>query len=556
MAAFDPDAYLAQKTSAPVAFDPDAYLASKTTPSEIPAARKPPSTLDVATSAPYKSIAGMADVFLTAPQNVANLAKMGFGAAATALGKPELAPEVTAPSALVAGLFQRAGLIKPTEGMTTGQRLLDVALQSATGGAISPARTGLEMAGSALKGGIAGLTGQTVTETTGSPLAGIAASMATPSALTMAAQAKQKAMSAAQLRNQVRDETIRKAQTEGYLVTPGSITPSAQNVLLERLAGKTRTQQLAAVENQVVTDKLARRAAGLPEDTPLTSEAMQAIRKEEFAKGYAPIGAIGIVPVDKSFANKLNDIESKYSGAGKSFPGAIPQPVKNLVDGFKVNQFDSADALEASRALREQAKGSFRTGENALGKAQSDVAKALEDQIERHLTNAGQPAQQILDQFRESRRRMAVSHSIEDAIVEGGGAVNARKLAADLQSGKYLSGDLKTIAAFANVARPVTPVPGTMGTPGSQNFLGYGAGGIAAGLGALAGGPLTAAIGAVAPATTSAAARNYLLSKMGQSRALPTYERPMINMLSTQPSNNLFMSTMTGLPVANQQSAP
>jgi len=358
------------------------------------------------------------------------------------------------------------------------------------------------------------------------------------------------------LRNQVRDETIRKAQTEGYLVTPGSITPSAQNVLLERIAGKTRTQQLAAVENQVVTDKLARRAAGLPEDTPLTSEAMQAIRKEEFIKGYAPIGAIGIVPVDRSFANKLNDIESKYSGAGKSFPGAIPQPVKNLIDGFKVNQFDSADALEASRALREQAKGSFRTGENALGKAQSDVAKALEDQIERHLTNAGQPAQQILDQFRESRRRMAVSHSIEDAIVEGGGAVNARKLAADLQSGKYLSGDLKTIAAFANVARPVTPVPGTMGTPGSQNFLGYGAGGIAAGLGALAGGPFTAAIGAVAPATTSAAARNYLLSKMGQSRALPTYERPMINMLSTQPSNNLFMSTMTGLPVANQQSAP
>jgi len=40
MAAFDPDAYLAQKPSAPVAFDPDAYLASKTTPSEIPGARK------------------------------------------------------------------------------------------------------------------------------------------------------------------------------------------------------------------------------------------------------------------------------------------------------------------------------------------------------------------------------------------------------------------------------------------------------------------------------------------------------------------------------------
>lgn len=39
MAAFDPDAYLAKKTSEPVAFDPDAYLASKPVLSEIPSAR-------------------------------------------------------------------------------------------------------------------------------------------------------------------------------------------------------------------------------------------------------------------------------------------------------------------------------------------------------------------------------------------------------------------------------------------------------------------------------------------------------------------------------------
>jgi hypothetical protein len=42
MAAFDPDAYLAQKAPEPVAFDPDAYLALKATPSEIPAARQTP----------------------------------------------------------------------------------------------------------------------------------------------------------------------------------------------------------------------------------------------------------------------------------------------------------------------------------------------------------------------------------------------------------------------------------------------------------------------------------------------------------------------------------
>ena len=126
---------------------------------ELPSARKPPPTLEVVTSAPYKSVAGAADMFLTAPQNVINLAKMGFGTAATAAGYPELAPEVTAPRQPVAETFRRMGLIKPTENMTTGQRLLDVGLQAATGGAISPASSLRELGGSAIKGGLAGLAG-------------------------------------------------------------------------------------------------------------------------------------------------------------------------------------------------------------------------------------------------------------------------------------------------------------------------------------------------------------------------------------------------------------
>ena len=110
-------------------------------PTEIPVARQPPSTLDVTTSAPYKALAGVADLFINTPQNVANLAKMAYGTAVTAAGYPSMAPEVTAPRQPVSEAFQRMGLIKPTEGMTTGQRILDVGLQAATGGAISPAAT-------------------------------------------------------------------------------------------------------------------------------------------------------------------------------------------------------------------------------------------------------------------------------------------------------------------------------------------------------------------------------------------------------------------------------
>ena len=58
--AFDPDAYLA----APVAFDPDAYLAAPKV-SDIPAERRPPTTMAVVTSAPYKALGGAAMYYLT-----------------------------------------------------------------------------------------------------------------------------------------------------------------------------------------------------------------------------------------------------------------------------------------------------------------------------------------------------------------------------------------------------------------------------------------------------------------------------------------------------------
>jgi hypothetical protein len=529
-------------------------------PSGIPGPRQPPSTLDVATSAPYKAIAGVADLFINTPQNIANLAKMAYGTAVTAAGYPALAPEVTAPRQPVSEAFQRMGLIKPTEGMTTGQRILDVGLQAATGGMISPAASLREIGASAAKGLAAGTAGQTTTELTGSPVAGVAVSMATPSAITTAAQARQAQLQAAQARNAVRDLTIRQGQAEGYLVTPGSITPSAQNVLLERLGGKTRTQQEAASQNQQVTDRLSRRALSLPDDAPLTRANMQQIRADEYQRGYTPINNIGVVRADQDFDNALNNVLAAYTGPGRSFPNAIPQPVQDLVANYRVGQFNAADAVGATRTLREASRANLARGDNEMGLAQRAISNALEDQIERSLQTAGNTnAQAMLERFRASRQRMAISHAVEDAIVEGGGSVNARQLANDLQTrGRYFSGDLDLIARFANIARPVMVPPGTMGTPGAGTMLGPTlGGGVGAGAGALFGGTQGASAGAMlgvmAPGTVSYGARNYLLSQMGQRRALPTYDRPVNSLMATEPLNNALLSTLIATPVAAQR---
>lgn len=540
--------------------------------SGVPGPRAPApraSTMDVLTSAPYRAIAGAADIFLTAPENVANLAKMGYGAAATAMGRPDLAPEVTAPRQPVAEAFKRAGLIREPQGeMTAGQRIADVALQSGTaallgGGpairAAAPTLAG-QAAGAtrvAATGAGAGAAGQAATEATGKPLLGTAASMALPGIAIARAQARQAQLQAEQQRNAVRDLTVRAAQQEGYLVTPGSVTPSSQNVIAERLGGKTRVQQEFAARNQEVTDRLARRALGLPENAPLERATTQQIRREEFQRGYEPLNRIGTVRTDQDFNTALNNILQAYTGPGRSFPGAIPQPVVDLVRSYRVGQFNSADAIQATRTLREQGNANIARGDNALGLAQRAISNALEDQIERSLQQAGNPnAQAMLDQFRASRQRMAISHSVEDAIVEGGGSVNARKLANDLQTqGRYFTGDLDLIARFANISRPVTTPPGTQGTPGAGTLLG----GAGAGLGgyggyAIGGGPGAAVggmVGALFPQAVSAAARRYMRSDLAQRRAIPTYDRPGVNALAA--SNEAVMRAMMGIPTFTNQ---
>jgi len=525
-------------------------LSKQTT--EIPAERRPPSTMAVVTSAPYKALGGVADTLFNAPQNVINLAKMGTGALATAAGFQNLAPEVTAPPERVTNILRRGGLISPTDNMTQGQRALDVGLQAATGGMLSPARTGAELLRSGGIGFVSGAAGQGVTEATGSPVAGALTSIAIPSVTAAAAQARQVQLDMQRSQNAVRDLTIRAGQSEGLVTTPGSVTPSGQNVLLERMAGKTALQQKAASRNQPEIDRLARRAVGIPADGDLTRANMQDIRRQEYQTGYVPITRIGPVATDAAFTQSLDDVLAAYTGPGRSFPNAIPQPVADLVNNYRVGQFNSGDAVGATRTLREASRANMARGDNELGLAQRAISNALEDQIERALQTAGNPnAQALLDQFRASRQRMAISHSVQDAIIENGGSVNARALANDLQTrGRYFSGDLALIARFANISRPTMTPPGSSGTPGAGGVLGTslgsGGGALIGGLfGGIPGASVGAMAGAVAPRAVQLAAQQYLLSPMGQSRAIPSYN-------ANAPMSPTLRNALIGLPVAQE----
>lgn len=355
--------------------------------------------------------------------------------------------------------------------------------------------------------------------------------------------------------NAVRDATLAAGTAEGYMTTPGSVTPQGKNILAERMAGKTYLEQLMAVNNQEVTNNLARRAVGIGETAPLTSENMRSIRKAEYEKGYKPIERLGDISTDAQYLDDMVNVEAKYTGPSKSFPGAVPDEVAKLIKTYTVGKFDSKDAVQVMRHLREEARANFNKGDVAIANAQTDIAKALENQIERTLATTPTPnANTLLEQFRLSRQRMAISHSVEDAILEGGGSVNADKLARDLQKGAYLSGDLRTIGEFANVFPRVTRSGSSIGTPGAGTMLGApvsGLGGvIGGGLGYMAGDYGGAGFGVTAglyaPQLVSAAMRNYLMSPGVQRNLAPNYTPLTGRIFSDVAAQNALLATQAG----------
>jgi hypothetical protein len=95
-----------------------------------------------------KGAANMGDQIFQAPSNIMNLSKMAGGAAATALGFPDLAPTVTAPTDRpFHALGSKLGLIKPENEPTSSiGRVMDTAGQMIGGGGINPAQMGKQVA--------------------------------------------------------------------------------------------------------------------------------------------------------------------------------------------------------------------------------------------------------------------------------------------------------------------------------------------------------------------------------------------------------------------------
>jgi hypothetical protein len=277
-------------------------------------------------------------------------------------------------------------------------------------------------------------------------------------------------------------ETLKEGMEAGYVVPPNLVNPSTKNAIIESFSGKQATGQLASVKNQDVTEKLVRESLGLADDAPLTKSALEQIRKVQ-------------------------------GGAYQKISELSPQA--------------GAD-LEALKQARNDAQGWFNAYNRSASPADLAKAKeargltdALELQLEQHAKDAGKA--DLIPALKEARQQIAKTYTVERALNDASGTVNAKVLARLYEKGKPLSGGLETAGKFASAFPSVAQSPQQMGSPAAHNLRSMASLLMGSG-GAAAAGPV--GIGAAALPFVAGPAARALMFREGAQKALANPAMP------------------------------
>lgn len=267
--------------------------------------------------------------------------------------------------------------------------------------------------------------------------------------------------------NAVRDATLRAAQEAGYVAPPSQVNPSLVNRAAEGFAGKITTAQQASAKNQALTNAGVRADLNLPPETAIAKETLATVRQQAHATGYVPLENFGTIKADTSYAEKVLGMANKYDASVGNIKSLRNPDVEELFKDAQQLSFDSKNVVEFVRNLREQGFANkspmLPAKTRELGKAQIELAGAIEDLTERNLARAGQG--DLLKNYREARKTIAKTFTAEKALNQATGNVDATKLAGMLKKGKPLSGNMldsaKAAMAFpATMRENLTSMPG------------------------------------------------------------------------------------------------
>lgn len=253
---------------------------------------------------------------------------------------------------------------------------------------------------------------------------------------------------AKQAQNASRDETLAAGRGLGYVVPPAEVNPTALNQIIGGLSGKVKTQQAVSERNQSVTNTAAKRVLGIPDDAPLTADAINAAR-ETAGKSYADVANLGKFPVsgDVPAGIKTTVLQQEQPSSLNVSLGAAKKPAEQKV-------VDAKDMVEAWKQANFDAKAYYKAyGRDAnpetlaKAKAAEAAAKNIDDFMSSQLDKMG--LSDMAGAIKDARVQIAKAHTVDRAFNESTGNVDASVLKRILDKGGKLSGELETSARMA-----------------------------------------------------------------------------------------------------------
>ena len=317
--------------------------------------------------------------------------------------------------------------------------------------------------------------GQKVASATDSPALGAATNTAIQ-ALPMLLGAKVPALGEARV-PQVPEipEAVAQARSLGLKLTPteANVPGGIVGRALESLTNSAKLERTISRKNAPVVTAAAAREVGIRgRVTPASIEAAY----EPHQAVYDEVKGLGTIPTDATYMEAVKGQQAPGEG---SFPKDVKPAVAALREAYAVPHFTGEDAVARIRQLRKEGNarvygGKYDPDNAALGHAQLAVARALEDQIDRHLNgvasgtqeavpSTGTPsataqaradwmaqAKDLIPRYRAARQAMAKLSNFERAWRAGNEKqVSGLSLGKQLAKGAPLSGNLRTIAESA-----------------------------------------------------------------------------------------------------------
>lgn len=277
---------------------------------------------------------------------------------------------------------------------------------------------------------------------------------------------------AAILKAPVQNEGLKKIaqelSKEGLTIPISHVRPGGVNSVLESLGGKTMTEQKMSLNNREMINKLAKRAIGISDDSPLTDDVLNGIKKKA-GETYETLKQAGTFSADKQFAKELADAGGGYRAFVKEFPELANKEVDNLLAAFNKPQMSANGLVEGVKKLRFDAGKNMKSMDPdkvALGRVQRNITEAVEDLMERNLSKRGM--KDIMDKFRAGRQKYAIASTIQEGLDDAGN-VSSTAVAKmmDKFKGKTASKEMGIIAKMgANFPKAAQDIKRSM-LPGS-----------------------------------------------------------------------------------------